>query len=90
MPDPCPTCGEPWDAVTTRWGCGHTGTEHDSLPDQTVTITVRREDAYALALGPLDYAVKVMNGEAVKGGSPMRVRQALAAALGLQAEKSAP
>lgn len=58
-------------------------------PDRTITVTVRREDAYALALGPLDYAVKVMNGEVEKGGSPMRVRQALAAELGLQGEKAA-
>lgn len=48
------------------------------MPDETITVTLLREDAIALCLGGLDYAVKVMAGEEAGGGSPMRARQELA------------
>lgn len=48
-------------------------------PDQfeTITVVLRREDAIAIVLGPLDYAVNVMSGTAPEGGSFMRARQAI-------------
>lgn len=53
----------------------------DEEEPQYVTITVRIEDAYAIALGPLDYAMKSNAGRVPKGGRPMRIRQTLADAL---------
>lgn len=48
-----------------------------------ITVTVRKDDALALVLGGLDYAVAVMEGKISKDvdASPMRLRQALARAL---------
>lgn len=51
------------------------------MADEMITVTVRREDAMAVALGPLDYTVAVMEGKAPDAGSPMRLRQELARAL---------
>lgn len=51
--------------------------------DGTITVTLRREDAIAVAYGPFDYACAVSEQEAPAGGSPKRLRRALAVALGL-------
>lgn len=53
--------------------------ENEHLAEVTITVSI--EDAAALALGPLDYAIKVTSGEVPRGGSPMRVRVALAEAV---------
>lgn len=51
----------------------------------SITVTVARADAWALALGPLDYACEsVMRRSVPKGGSTMPIRHALARALGAE------
>ncbi len=54
------------------------------MSDETITVELRREDAYALALGPLEYTMSEGDGRTPRGGSPKRARVAIAQALGLK------
>jgi hypothetical protein len=51
---------------------------------ETVTITVRREDAMVFVLGPFEAAVAVMEQRMKQGGSLKRMRQDVAVALGMR------
>jgi predicted metal-binding protein len=55
--------------------------EPQSEPEYVI-VKLRREDAYAVVLGPLDYTLKKQRGEAPSGGSPMRLRNDLFAQIG--------
>lgn len=80
----CPDCDE---AVTHDGKGGFvTFREVNASIADAVTITVSKVDALALALGPLDYAVKVSAGKVEGGGSPMNVRKALARELRAKCE----
>lgn len=58
------------------------------MPDPgTVTVTLRVEDAYAVALGALQYVLKSQAGEVPEGGSPIRLRNALMAALNTEEQQ---
>lgn len=54
----------------------------DDAPTETITVTVRRDDALVLVMGPLDAAI---TGQP---GSVMRLRRAIAEALRVNKETS--
>ncbi len=55
-----------------------------SSTDKTITVELRREDAYVIVLGPLDYVLSEGDGRTPRGGSAKRARIAIAHALGLE------
>lgn len=68
-----PCCGGYWKgAIEGPWGiCSECGERDDAF----ITVTVRRDDALVLVSGPLDAAIKGLQG------SVLRLRQTVAKAL---------